>query len=171
MLNWRGDNGDSFMLTVSGYEFPAELDGYDANWLTLFMSATNRSGNWTAQAACVLTWDLLSLSFWLTDIDDDEADSWCGLEIDLILTSLGWSRGRAVIAIHLSRGFRNVGIDSDGRGDRDLLIVELTPEELAVCSASVLATAAKFPARGKQGEKGSAAMRAIREKRLRLRDE
>lgn len=137
----------------------------------LTASATNHSASWTGKAACILSWDLFNLDNWLADIDDEEAESWCGLELDLMLTSVGWARGRAVVVATLSDGLRNPAFDGQGRRDRDVLVLRLAPEQLAASRARVAQAMLTFPPRGQLGATGLAGMRSRREARLRKRAE
>ena len=95
--------GGEFALIVLGYQFPGTTEGYDANWLTVGVSVSSTRSSWKATSACILTWDLLSLIYWLDDLETDEAEPWCGLGVVGIvgrrclyfnLVEHGWGWGR-----------------------------------------------------------------------------
>ena len=162
MFDWTGPRGDRFSLSVTGYQFPAANDGHDANWLVVSIQARNHSGAWTATAPCVLTWDLLSLADWLRDVETDEAEAWCGLEVDVILTSLGWSRGHATVAVALSYGLSKPDLAEEVERARDLLVVDVIPAHLTQSILGVQRACEAFPPRGVVGLRTVAAWKARR---------
>jgi hypothetical protein len=169
MIKWSGRSGDSISVNIRGYEFPEIREGYDANWLHVDVSARNWSGEWTASAPCVLAWDLLNLEFWLDDLEADEAETWMSLEPELMVTSLGWSRGLASISIRLRDGLRHAALDDEGQPGADILAVNVSLEEIEITKAAVQAKSLELPARGLQGTKGIESVRRLREKRLNAR--
>jgi hypothetical protein len=169
MLDWHGNRDDSVRLSVSGYQFPQITDGYDGNWLKVTFSGRNHLGAWSAESACVLTWDLISLCEWLQDAEDGAAGTWCCADMDLMIGSLGWSSGRAWFAVTLKYGLRNKGLDGRGCDGNDLVIVSCTIDELATARTAVAAAASLFPPRGEQGARGVKAVHSMRESRARER--
>jgi len=153
MINWTGIDGGEFGLTVSGYEFPAIEEGHDANWLNVAVSVSSKRSSWQASSPCILTWDLLSLTHWLTDLEAGDPESWCGLEVDVVFTSLGWSRGRAVVAIALSYSLSDPAAHDQEGPARDIIVVAPSAVEIAAARAATQRTAERFPARGEQGRR------------------
>jgi hypothetical protein len=169
MLSWHGNGDDCVSLAVSGYQFPQITAGYDGNWLKVTFSGRNHFGAWSAESACLLTWDLLSLCEWLQDAQDDAADTWCCADMDLTIGCLGWSRGRAWLVVTLRYGFRNTALDGTGCGDKDIVVVGCTVDELAAARTNVAEALSGFPPRGEQGNRGINAVHSIRESRTRER--
>lgn len=171
MLNWRGRDGGRIELAIAGYQFPEAADGHDANWLWVELAAESRFARWSTRSPCILTWELDALLSWMADIETDEAESWCGLEPDLKMTCLGWSHGRAVIAVRLSHGLRDAAHDTEERGACDFVIVEPTADDLATARKTIELAMAAFPARGQLGARCLAGMRSARQARLKRRSE
>lgn len=166
MINWTGLDGGEFVLTVSGYEFPATPDGYDANWLITGVSVSSKRSSWTASSPCILSWNLLSLTYWLADLEAGDAESWCSPETDLLLTSLGWSRGRAVVAIALSNSLSDPAAHDQEGPARDIVVVAPSAVEIAAARVDVERTAELFQPRGEQGRRGVDAMQNGRARKL-----
>src|SRR5262245_44082633 len=123
MIKWTGLDGGEFELTVLGYQFPATEEGWDANWLTVSVSVASPRSSWKASSSCIVAWELLSLIYWLDDLQTDEAETWCGLEIEFLLRSLGWSRGRAVVAIALYESLCDPAAGDSQRPARDIVVM------------------------------------------------
>jgi hypothetical protein len=156
-------------VSVSRYEFPEEAEGYDANWLVVDVSVSSPAGAWTASAACMLTYDLLDLAYWIFDVEASEAETWCGYDGYLFLTSLGWFRGRAVVAAKLTGPLSNpVSNESDPQG-RDLVLVWLSREEVRAAQAALDRAIQLFPARGEHGRRGASGREKRRGERLSAR--
>jgi hypothetical protein len=167
MIQWDGPGGELFELRLSGYQFPAITDGWDANWLNIEVRARSGGATWTASCACILTWDLALLEDWLEDLASNVDESWSGLEPDLTLRSLGLSRGRAVVAVELAFGLCNPKPSSSEGPKRDVYVVTVPVAALSVARQEVGRWLAIYPPRGELGERSMSRIRQHREDALR----
>jgi hypothetical protein len=65
-MDIRANNGSSFHLRISGYQFPEIKDGgLDANWLRIYMTVSVPQGSWSVTDPFLTTDEIEALADWL----------------------------------------------------------------------------------------------------------
>ena len=69
--------GIELSLGVLGYQFPDEIDYWDANWLIIEGAVAHPQGSWRFRDACLTSFELRQLAEWLDGVarGDPDADS------------------------------------------------------------------------------------------------
>lgn len=167
-VSWSGPSGDALALRIVGYAAPARVEGSDANWLVLEVTARNWTGAWSAATASLYTFDLPDLAAWLGDAAAGSQDrGWISREGDVCMESIGRSRGRVFITVRLCRGLENPIPAAAPGTEADVLLVALSDEELEASKGALLSAAERFPARGGFGGRNTRIGAERREERRR----
>ena len=70
-MDIHGADGSAFQLKVVGYQFPQVVDdGWDSNWLRIYMSVTLPQGSWSVSDPFLTTFEVKSLANWFDSIVD-----------------------------------------------------------------------------------------------------
>jgi hypothetical protein len=143
----EGTNGERLELTLVGYEFPDEADDeWDANWLVVRISAADAPDAWTAEEACLLTWEVDELAGWLDAAADAPAavDDLEFTEPNLVLERVE-EGGTGIVRVWFENAFRPPGVPED----EDVLIdFALAPPALRAAAGSLRDQLRRFPRRG-----------------------
>ncbi len=72
-MQFKDGDGRVFELSLRGYQFPGPTHtASDAHWLVISVCATDPRGSWSANAACLTTWEVASLATWLRHVAKGE---------------------------------------------------------------------------------------------------
>ncbi|HEY1016398.1 MAG TPA: hypothetical protein VGE07_27055, partial [Herpetosiphonaceae bacterium] len=65
-MEFRNAEGATIALTITGYQYPRELDAlYASNWLLVRLDLSAPAGTFSATNACLLTYEGRQLADWL----------------------------------------------------------------------------------------------------------
>lgn len=68
-MKLSGSGGQSFTLTLQGYQFPdGRDDPHDNNWLFVAVDVSHPKGDWRASDPSLLTWEVARLADWLESV-------------------------------------------------------------------------------------------------------
>ncbi len=151
-ISWTGPHGDKFRLKILGYKFPDASDGYEANWLTLRVDAKNRFGAWSREASCWLTWELLWVKTYLSEVvrENTVSVAYSGLECDLGLVFIADTVDSYEFAVTLK-----AGLGQTEEYDRvSVIYLSVSPAQHQAAVTYLKDCARRFPPRGARGQKG-----------------
>ncbi len=148
MIKWKSDFGHSIEIEFLKYQFPDIEQGYDANWIEIKVNAKNERGAWSKTSACLFSWDIIQLHYWLNDvvIGESEFECFIVMDMDLEIKYIATSLGKYVFAIVLRPGL------SISEADRDIVFVNVSDIELKAAMDYLLQAFSMFPPRGEIGK-------------------
>jgi hypothetical protein len=159
-VRFSAGRDNQITFSISGYEFPDATEGYDANWLVLNIDAVAGSERWQAEAACLLTWDVVLIRHWFRTIAEGKKPRdkrWCGMETDFTLLYRGSIRENHHFYVRLS-----YGLAPHRRSGPDECVtfpVEVDGPGLVSCCGELDQMVKLFPLRGQIGQKWSAILK------------
>jgi hypothetical protein len=153
-MRLAGANGHGLELTLLGYQFPTVKDDYwDANWLTIRISAANDQGSWNATDASLLTGEVASLAEWLDAIVEERP---AAREIDFTEPNLSFELIEGNDRIRLRAWFelelRPRWAPWEEVPQRDLCVdLDVARDDLRAAAASLRDQLGRFPPRASSG--------------------
>ena len=102
MIEWNGIHDEFFKMDVQDYAHPSVEDGYEANWLTVGITAENEAILREESDGRILSWELEWFAYWLDAVQYDECENRfsvldCGLTFHYICKSQGKHRITATL--------------------------------------------------------------------------
>ena len=158
-MRFSAGRDNQITFSISGYEFPHATEGYDANWLVLNIDALAGSERWQAEAACLLTWDVVFIRHWFRTIAEGKkpGDKRCyfGMETDFVLLYRGFIRENHRFYVRLSYGLA----PHRRLGECVTFPVEVDGPGLVSCCGELNQMVKLFPLRGQTGQKWTAILK------------
>jgi hypothetical protein len=154
-MKFFGPSGDSFELSIQGYQFPdIDHDEWDSNWLMVRVCASAHGWSWTATDPSMLTFELAWLAKWADHAADqpNTAEEVPFMEQNLRFEACGSRDEKIRLIVHFDLELRPKVADrgfKDGEPVRAEL--EVTRDQLRTWAVELRDQRAKFPPRGGVG--------------------
>lgn len=144
----------SLELTFLGYQFPhLATEEYDSNWLNIRVRVQHPRGRWSAQDACLLTYEAAALAHWLDAVAlgrEQEAEHGF-LEPNLLFQVRTQDPGTRVLRVYFELELRPKWAPYDGAPEEDLFLdFPVEPAQLSAAAGSLRAQLTRYPQRAER---------------------
>jgi hypothetical protein len=148
-----GPNG-ALELTFLGYQFPhLATEEYDSNWLNIRVRVQHPQGRWSAQDACLLTYEAAALADWLDAVAlsrEQEAEHGF-LEPNLLFQVRTEDPSTRVLRVYFELELRPNWAPYDGAPEEDLFLdFPAEPAQLSAAAESLRAQLTRYPQRAER---------------------
>lgn len=72
----KGIENQQVEIRVEGYEFPDIKNGYDGNWLEIFIDVKTKERKWQRTDPALLTWEVEYLIEWFETLAENKKPKW-----------------------------------------------------------------------------------------------
>jgi hypothetical protein len=141
----------SFELTILGYQFPQlATEEYDSNWLNIRVQVQHQRGRWSAQDACLLTYEAAALADWFEAIAvgrEVEVER-SFIEPNLLFQLRAERAGTRILRVYFELELRPKWAPYDGAPEEDLFLdLPAQPTQLTAAAESLRTQLARYPQR------------------------